>query len=309
MSWGLVAVAGATLVGGVIASNKAGDAADAQAEGAAAATAEQRRQFDITQQNLQPFQRAGESALEQQRILLGLGGTDPNAAQRADLESQLAAFGSEVQPQQSQQQNTPISDLTLGQRATLNQPQQQAGTISQRANIQAQLDALPQFNPGTNAEQQQSAFDQFNQSPGQQFLRDRAQKNLLRNSAAIGGLGGGNVRSALVEQAVGFAQQDFNNQFGRLGQLAGQGQNAATNVSQLGQRSANTIGNNLMASGNARASGLINQSNAMQNTIGGLTNVAGQFFNRPASQPPVQTGSFQQTGQFSGNINPFARTS
>ena len=104
---------------------------------------------------------------------------------------------------------------------------------------------------------QQQAFAAFNESPGQRFMRDRAQKNLLRNASAIGGLGGGNVRSALVEQGAGFAQQDFNNQFGRLGQIAGQGQNAATNVGQFGATAANQAGNAAIAGSQARASGIL----------------------------------------------------
>ncbi|GAG37164.1 unnamed protein product, partial [marine sediment metagenome] len=91
------------------------------------------------------------------------------------------------------------------------------------AELQAELSTLGEAPQGTAQEQQQAAFAALNESPGQQFLRDRAQKNLLRNSAAIGGLGGGNVRSALVQQGIGFAQQDLQNQFSRLGQLAGQG--------------------------------------------------------------------------------------
>lgn len=76
-------------------------------------------------------------------------------------------------------------------------------------------------------EEQQAAFAAFGDSPGQKFIRDRAQKNLLRSSAAIGGLGGGNVRRALVEQGAGFAAQDFDRQLGRLGEVAGRGQQAA----------------------------------------------------------------------------------
>jgi hypothetical protein len=162
------------------------NAAKEQEEAAFAGIAEQRRQFDITQESFRPFQEAGVGAIGQQQALLGLSG---------------------------------------------------AGA-------------------------QQSAFDQFNQSPGQQFLRDRAQKNLLRNSAAIGGLGGGNVRSALVQQGVGFAQQDFQNQFGRLGQLAGQGLSATTNVGQFGQNTANNIQQGLNVSGQARASGILGQQQA-----------------------------------------------
>jgi hypothetical protein len=106
-------------------------------------------------------------------------------------------------------------------------------------------------------EAQNEAFQAFNASPGQKFIRDRAQKNLLRSAGSMGGIGGGNIRSALVEQGAGFAQQDFNNQFGRLGQIAGQGQNAATNVGQFGATAANQAGNAAIAQSEARASGIL----------------------------------------------------
>ena len=224
------AIIGGAIIAGGAGAIAAKKSSKAQTKAADASIAEQQRQFDVTQQNLQPFQRAGESALKQQQALIGLSGD----------------------------------------------------------------------------EAQQSAFDQFNQSPGQQFLRDRAQKNLLRNTAAIGGLGGGNVRSALVQQGIGFAQQDLQNQFGRLGQLAGQGQAAATNVSQFGQQTASNIGNTLTSAGNARASGILNQNQAFQQGLGGVLSGAAQGGLFGGNSPPP--GGFNQTGQFSGNINPFGVT-
>ena len=126
-------------------------------------------------------------------------------------------------------------------------------------------------------EAQQASFDAFNASPGQKFLRDRAQKNLVRNASAIGGLGGGNVRSALVEQGVGFAQQDYNNQFGRLGQLAGQGQTAATNIGNFGANASNNISNAYGNIGNARATGIQNQNQIFQNVLGQVSGGFGQL--------------------------------
>jgi hypothetical protein len=63
MTWGLVAVAGATVVGGVLASSSASKAAGAQAGAASNATAEQQREFDANQANLKPFRDAGLSVL------------------------------------------------------------------------------------------------------------------------------------------------------------------------------------------------------------------------------------------------------
>ena len=140
---------------------------------------------------------------------------------------------------------------------------------------------------GLSSEDAQSAaFAGLQDSPGQQFLRDRAQKNLLRNASAIGGLGGGNVRSALVQQGVGFAQQDLNNQFGRLGQLAGQGQAANIATGQFGATSAGNIQQGLLAGGQARQSGILNQNAAIQQGIGGVfTGLAqGGVFSPPPNQ-------------------------
>jgi len=175
-------------------------AGDLQAQAAFAGIDEQRRQFDVTQQNLQPFQEAGVSALAQQQALLGLSG----------------------------------------------------------------------------AEAQQQAFNQFTESPGQRFLRERQEKALLRNASAIGGLGGGNVRTALQEQAAGIAQQDFQNQFGRLGQLAGQGQSAVTNIGQFGAQTAGNIANLGQTAAEARASGLLGAAQANTQFTNQLLQLGGQ---------------------------------
>jgi hypothetical protein len=209
--------AGATIYAGNRAASAAKDAAKVQSQGVDAGIAEQRRQFDVTQGNLQPFQEAGVGALGQQQALLGLSGQDA----------------------------------------------------------------------------QNEAFAAFNESPGQKFMRDRAQKNLLRNSSAIGGLGGGNIRSALVEQGAGFAQQDYNNQFARLGQIAGQGQAATTNLGQFGAQTAGNIANLNVAGSEARASGILGASQARSNTVNQLAGLAGTaagYYNQPQTQ--FNPGSF-----------------
>lgn len=177
----------------------AGEAAGVQAGAAEAGIAETRRQFDITQEQLAPFQQAGAAALEQQQALIGLGGQ----------------------------------------------------------------------------EAQQQAFAGLEESRGQQFLRERGQRNLLRNAAAIGGIGGGNVREALVQQGVGFAQQDIQNQFGRLGQIAGQGQAAATNIGQFGAQAAGSISQGLAGAGQARASGILGRQQVGAQATGNLFQLGG----------------------------------
>lgn len=85
MTWGLVAVAGATVVGGIMSSRSASkaaksaagaqsDAAGAQIAVADAQIAESQRQFDSIQELLKPYTQAGTGALTGQQNLLGLNG-------------------------------------------------------------------------------------------------------------------------------------------------------------------------------------------------------------------------------------------
>ena len=84
MSWGMVAVAGATLVGGVMSSNAAGDAASQQQAGAQAGIASEERMFDKSLELQQPYREAGYGALEGLQQL-----TDPSG--RAQLLSDYYA--------------------------------------------------------------------------------------------------------------------------------------------------------------------------------------------------------------------------
>jgi len=120
-------------------------------------------------------------------------------------------------------------------------PYQQAGTAA--SNERSALLGL------SGADAQAAAQARFSESPGQAFLRERQERSLLRNQAAIGGLGGGNVRTALQEQAFGRAQTDYDNQLSRLGAVANQGLSAAqTNQSNQGPQYTQT-GTDLGVSG------------------------------------------------------------
>jgi hypothetical protein len=111
---------------------------------------------------------------------------------------------------------------------------------AQGMDIQAALAGLR----GNDAQGQ--AFQNFNQSPGQEFLRNQGERSIVRNASATGGLGGGNVRRALAEYGTGAAAQDFNNQFQRGQQALGSQQNSAGQAAQLafgtGQGMSNNIG-------------------------------------------------------------------
>lgn len=82
-------------------------------------------------------------------------------------------------------------------------------------------------------EAQQKAYAAYQQSPGVAFAQQEAERAILRNASALGGLGGGNVRDELSRRAVGTYMQDFQNQFGRLGEVSTQGYNAANQAANM----------------------------------------------------------------------------
>lgn len=84
-------------------------------------------------------------------------------------------------------------------------------------------------------EAQATALQNYQQSPGQDFLAKQQEQSLLRNQAALGGglSASPRVMSALQEQAFGRAQTDFDNQFNRLGAIAGRGDVANQSIANL----------------------------------------------------------------------------
>ena len=104
-------------------------------------------------------------------------------------------------------------------------------------------------------EAQRQAFAQFVESPGQQFLRERGEQAVLRGASATGGLGGGNVQEELMRRGIGFAQQDLQNQFGRLGSLSQIGAGAAGQQAGIAQRAGEFGGQAFLGTGEALAGG------------------------------------------------------
>lgn len=79
---GFAAVAGAAVAGGFIAANGAESAAGQQAGAINNSVAEQQHMFDVTQQNLEPYNVAGQNALTQVQNLTGTNpGGNPLTAQ------------------------------------------------------------------------------------------------------------------------------------------------------------------------------------------------------------------------------------
>jgi hypothetical protein len=257
----------ASIAGGRQERKAASGAARAQERAQQAAIAEQRRQFELTRQQLDPFRQAGLGALNMQLALMGLPqvGAAPTGlgGQISDLEQQIAAA-----------QGGQVGGVPGAFAQQFAQPTDVFGLQSQLEALRGQQPGLPQFT-------REQALASLQATPGQQFLRERQQQALLRQQAALGGLGGGQVRTALQQQAMGFAQQDLQNQLARLAGLAGAGQQAAAGIGQFGQAAAGQIGQGLVGAGQARASGILGAQQAragqLEQGMGLLGTVAAPF--------------------------------
>jgi hypothetical protein len=121
-------------------------------------------------------------------------------------------------------------------------------------------------------EAQAQAIQNFQSSPGQQFLQERGQRAVTRNAAALGGLGGGRVQQELQRQGVDTAQLDFGNNFDRLGVVANRGFQGAglstgltgQQIGQIGQTSAN-LGSLGLAGGQTAANLAFNTGQSLGN--------------------------------------------
>ena len=96
MSWVAAAVAGSAIVGGVVASRSANNAADAQTNASNAGIAQQNAQFAAIQKLLQPYVQTGNQALNRQENLLGMNGRDAQGRAIGRIENS-AQFGAMMQ--------------------------------------------------------------------------------------------------------------------------------------------------------------------------------------------------------------------
>jgi hypothetical protein len=181
------------------------------------------------------------------------------------------------------------------------QPYAQQG--SQANQLQAALSGA------LGPEAQKQAYAQYQESPGVDYARSQAEKAITRNASATGGLGGGNVLSELMRNAVGTYLQDFGNQFQRIGQVSDRGLNAAATGAGLRGQEAG-IQSNLGAIGAQipmdTAGQISNLQTSAANNIGGMqygtaNNVGGMQFNTGNTIGGLQASTGNNLGSMNFN--------
>ncbi|MCP4164131.1 MAG: hypothetical protein GY760_29070 [Deltaproteobacteria bacterium] len=124
-------------------------------------------------------------------------------------------------------------------------------------------------------EAQEQAYQEYIESPGVAFQREQGMKGINQQAAATGNLGGASRLKAISQFNQGLAQQDFQNQFNRLGAITGVGLGAATSLTGAGaQAAAGQAGYTGMA-GSARAGGQLRRSDMFFSGLDQLGQLAG----------------------------------
>jgi len=310
--------AGASVLGGSLASSGASSAAATQAAAADRAAQLQKEMFEKQIGLQEPFRQAGMAGQNRLMELLGLRmpaqagvGGAPAMRSEADLRNALAS-----------QYTTPAYTRTLGGREseyTVDVPASvnEAGLAAAIRNAQAQDQAALTAYQAQQAQAAPSAdfgkyardfgMSDFQADPGYAFRLAEGQKALERTAAARGGLLSGAALKAATRYGQEAGSQEFTNAFNRyqtnranqlnpLQSLANQAQTSANTIgSAAGQYGVNA-GNLIGQGGQAIAAGQLGVGNTWNNALGSMASAYQnqQNFNNwlQQSRQPLSAGEF-----------------
>jgi hypothetical protein len=279
------AIAAATIGSALIGADSADDAADSQTAAAQAATAEERRQFNLNRKDLAPYRDAGSSAVTSLMKMMGLGGggtIDENDPRYQAIKQQVTAqIDADHQQRYGMSVFDPRSWQTTGQ-----------SNIDEDVTREARRQFISQYGDPSSPQQgggeltRKFTVNDFWADPvtklGYQAGLDEGTKALDRGAGATGLRNSGATLKALTRFGQDYSGQkagesynrfygDQDRTFNRLSGIAGTGQTAATNTASLGSQSAGRVGDIMTSAGNARGASAIAKGNAFSgalNTVG-----------------------------------------
>lgn len=238
-------------------------AADAASSASAASLAEQRRQYDLSRSDMQPWLTAGGGAIGQLSRLYGLS----SAAPTGQPQTQPPMGGGSVGGPGTS--GSVISNMFGGRfGGAENQaldaqgyqmPQAQGGMG------QPQTQPLATGAPAGTAPAGGGQYDTFWQSPDYNFRLDESMRALTARNAALGIQDSGAAQRSALTLAGNQASGEYNNYANRLAALAGVGQTAAQNNAVLGGNYANAVTGINQNTSQALGSSYINQGNIWAN--------------------------------------------
>lgn len=264
-------IAGA-LIGGLLQSDSASDAVDAQSRATDAAIGENRRQFDLTRSDYAPYRTVGTNALRRLAALYGLdSGADMASPTASSLRNQLIAqYTTPATPDRQEivmpggREADPTYRTVPGTPARVDETGLQ--TAIERA--MAQQGGQPvQYNDGLG--------DPIQMDPGYQFGLQQGQQALDRKIAAAGGRVSGAALKAAQRFGTDYATSGYSaayqrrqDSINRLQQLAGIGQTSTAVSAAAGDAAAGRNAQLMAGLGDAQGAASLAQGNIWGNALG-----------------------------------------
>lgn len=137
--------------------------------------------------------------------------------------------------------------------------------------------SLAGFDPG------KAQADYLRSSPGYAFRFDEGVRGVDASGSARGDMLSGSQKKRLAEFGQGLASQEYGNEFSRLMQLAGIGQNAATVKSNVAVGSGSNLANLSVAGGNQAAGRWDNYNDLLQGGVRDYSYLSRRDNNRTSS--------------------------
>ncbi len=292
-----IGMGGASLVNGIMGSEAASDAADAQRQATAESNAQLQRQYDQTRTDLSPWRSTGSNALERLATMLGLapgpgasGGVQSYDAIRAELLPQFTKTGTAPQQNGSSpglwRDNDGHSFFygdangePIGIQSPV-APAQQIDEAGLGAAIQARMaqqQAAQQApnDPGFGSLLKPFTGQDLQNEPGYAFGLQQGQEALDRKAAAGGNYFSGAALKGAALYAQDYAGTKYNEAFNRDASNKDRAYNYLTGLSTAGQNSAAQTG----AQGTQIASQIAGNTSAMGNALGAAAIAGGNAWN------------------------------
>lgn len=271
------AIIGSAILGAGASAYAASKSSKAAQQASDAATAEQRRQFDMTRQDQMPWLQAGNAALNARMGLLGIGGgggVNALSLPAASGATNWASYG-QTNPDVAAAWNNP-----LVQKQFNNDPnayyQWHYGTFGQ--NEGRQRPAATGMPAGAGAQSGSGSSD-----PYDAFLNSGYARSMLETTNAdfdqmVGAFGAagnalsGSAIGALNDRNRRNTAQAFNMYDNALGGISNTGQVTASALGNAGMNMANNVGNIAMNAAQQKGSSYQGAANALNSGLQNATN-------------------------------------
>lgn len=265
--------AGVGAAGTIAATNSANkgqkQAAQASQQASDQATAEQRRQYDLSRQDQAPWLATGTSALNTLAGMYGLNST-PSPSQSGGSYFDEAGYLAANPDVLASIRGGGFGGSALNHWNEYGQFENRTGGYQTPTGqlSTGQVGSAVQVPEGANPDQAP-----FFASPDYQFRLNEQGRALTARNSALGIQDSGAAQKAALQYSGNLASGEFNNYANRLSALAGVGQSAANTNAQLGQNYAGAVGNIGMNNAQNLASSYQSRANAtgnMWSSLGGI---------------------------------------